>query len=94
MTYDSGPDNIRLFPAGADSTGAGYYSSFVVKIWVGDDQGLVRGYIQHVSTREGMHFLTIDRMLDFMKGHLKSSSEPVETGREGRTSDLCGGVGL
>ena len=50
----------------------GYYSSFVVKIWVGDDQSLSRGFIQHVSTQESIHFLTVDEIMAFMINHLDS----------------------
>jgi len=43
----------------------GYYSSFVVKIWADDDGKMSRGYVQHVSTEESMHFLTLDQMVAF-----------------------------
>ena len=48
----------------------GYYSSFVVKVWVDDDQKMSRGYIQHVGTQETMHFLGFDKMLEFINNHL------------------------
>ena len=48
----------------------GYYSSFVVKIWVGDDQRMIRGHVQHVSTQESIYFLTLDKMVEFMMNHL------------------------
>jgi hypothetical protein len=48
----------------------GYYSSFVVKVWVDNDQNMSRGYIQHVGTQETMHFLGFDKMLEFIDGHL------------------------
>ena len=48
----------------------GYYSSFVVKVWVTDDRKMSRGYIQHVGTQETMHFLTFDKMVEFVLNHL------------------------
>ena len=48
----------------------GYYSSFVVKLWVKDDQSLIKGHVQHVGTQEGRHFLTFDKMMEFMLDHL------------------------
>jgi len=48
----------------------GYYSSFVVKIWADDDGKMGRGYVQHVSTEESIHFLTLDQMVAFVKNHL------------------------
>lgn len=48
----------------------GYYSSFVVKIWVDENEGVSRGYIQHVSTQEDVYFLTLDKMVTFIVNHL------------------------
>jgi len=48
----------------------GFYTSFVVKIWVDDDGRMKRGCIQHVGTQESMYFLTMDRMHAFMMQHL------------------------
>jgi hypothetical protein len=48
----------------------GFYSSFVVKIWVDDDGRMRRGYVQHVGTQDGAHFLTLDKMHSFMMNHL------------------------
>jgi len=68
-----------------------YYSSFVVKVWVGDDQKMLRGYIQHVGTQDGLHFLSVDKMLSFMTGHL---SPPPEQwyGQEGEVRVRTGTV--
>ncbi len=49
----------------------GYYSSFVVKVWVNTDGKMSRGQVQHVSTRESMHFLTFDKMVAFINSHLE-----------------------
>jgi len=61
----------------------GHYSSFVVKIWVDEESGMSRGYVQHVGTQEGMHFLALDKMAQFMMDHLGSSpsqsTEPLGT---------------
>ena len=48
----------------------GYYSSFVVKIWVDENEGVSRGYVQHVGTQEAMYFLTLDKMVTFIMNHL------------------------
>jgi len=48
----------------------GYYNSFVVKIWTEDGQNLVRGYIQHVGTQEGIYFADWERMTSFISDHL------------------------
>jgi hypothetical protein len=48
----------------------GYYNSFVVKIWTDENEGKVRGNIQHVSSQESSHFLSLDKMLEFIIGHL------------------------
>ena len=57
----------------------GYYSSFVVKIWVndGNSEGMLRGHIQHVGSRENVHFLNLDKMLEFIMGHLNSTANDV-----------------
>ncbi len=60
----------------------GYYSSFVVKIWVAEDGRMSRGHIQHVGTRETVHFVTVDKMVEFVMGHLSPSqnylAEPAD----------------
>ncbi len=48
----------------------GYYSSFVVKLWVHDDRRMIKGHVQHVGTQESRHFLTFDKMVEFMLDHL------------------------
>lgn len=48
----------------------GFYSSFVVKIWVDDHGKMRRGYVQHVGTQDSAHFLTLDKMHSFMMNHL------------------------
>ena len=48
----------------------GFYTSFVVKIWVDDDGRMKRGFIQHVGTQDSAYFVTLDKMLAFMMDHL------------------------
>ncbi len=48
----------------------GYYNSFLVKVWTEDGEKLLRGYIQHVGTEEDMHFLTWEKMVDFILTHI------------------------
>ncbi|UCH43367.1 MAG: hypothetical protein JSW16_02160 [Dehalococcoidales bacterium] len=48
----------------------GYYNSFVIRIWCNDDRELIRGYIQHVSTEEHTYFLHLEKIKDFITGHL------------------------
>jgi hypothetical protein len=61
----------------------GYYSSFVVKIWVNDDQSISRGYIQHVGTQESVHFLTIDKIATFIMNHLHPPPDHLDDAKEG-----------
>lgn len=61
----------------------GYYSSFVVKVWVGDDQKMIRGYVQHVGTQEAMHFLTFDKMAAFVMSHLNPPASHLPGQDEG-----------
>lgn len=70
----------------ANNNRTGHYSSFVLKIWVdeGNDEGFIRGQIQHVDTRESMHFLDLDKMTAFIMSHLYSQS---------RNSTVVGGEG-
>jgi hypothetical protein len=59
----------------------GYYNSFLVKIWI-DETDEMRGYIQHVSTQEDMHFLSVDKMVDFMMNHLSPPPNQFPTYKE------------
>lgn len=63
----------------------GYYSSFVVKVWVDDDLKMKRGYVQHVGANTTMHFLSFDKMVEFMLAHLgpnQNHGADVEADRE------------
>ena len=46
----------------------GYYSSFLVKIWV-EDGKIMRGRIQHVATHESAYFSDLGQMLEFLMSH-------------------------
>jgi hypothetical protein len=47
----------------------GFYSSFVVKLWLDDDGKIIWGQIKHVDTQESIHFRSLDKMLLFMEEH-------------------------
>lgn len=53
---------------------AGHYDSFIVKVWVDDADEIIRGYIQHVSTQETMHFYDLNKMNEFILSHIHSQS--------------------
>lgn len=48
----------------------GHYSTFVVRIWVDSDQRMSRGYVQHVATQKAVHFVTFDKMEEFILRNL------------------------
>jgi len=50
----------------------GHYSSFIVRIWVGEQEMLSNGYVQHVGTQEGMYFASFEKMTEFIMSHLSS----------------------
>ena len=50
----------------------GYYNTFVVKIWCDDQEEMIRGHIQHVSSQEHTYFRDIEQMTDFMSSRLSS----------------------
>ena len=52
-----------------------HYSSFIVRIWVGEDGRMVRGYVQHVATQEAAHFVDISKMLAFIEAHLQPTNQ-------------------
>ncbi len=49
----------------------GYYNSFVLKIWTDEQERKVRGHVLHVSSQEGIYFLNVERMVDFIMAHLE-----------------------
>ena len=48
----------------------GHYNSFLVRVWTEDGENVVRGYIQHVGSREDTHFRDWEKMVGFMLDHL------------------------
>ncbi len=67
----------------------GYYSTFVVRIWVDNDQRMRRGYVQHVATQEAAHFVTFDKMEEFVLSHL-SPPQDKTCDEEENGSDMPG----
>lgn len=49
---------------------AGYYNTFVVKIWCDEARGKMRGYVQHVSSQERIYFVNLEDMMNFVQSHL------------------------
>jgi len=54
----------------------GNYNSFLVRIWNGEDENILRGYIQHVGSREIIYFANWDKMVSFIMSHLTNQSSP------------------
>ena len=52
----------------------GFYSSFVVRIWVDKDGRFSKGHVQHVASKEERHFLDWANMLAFVADHIDSHS--------------------
>jgi len=48
----------------------GYYNTFVVKIWCNDHGQMVRGHVQHVSSKDYIYFLGLNDMNDFVISHV------------------------
>jgi hypothetical protein len=45
---------------------AGYYNSFVIRIWTDKTTGFMRGYVQHTGTQDRIYFTDINRMNEFI----------------------------
>ena len=48
----------------------GYYTSFIIRIWIDDAEGFVRGQIQHVNSQETAYFNNQKKMNEFILSHL------------------------
>ena len=77
---------------------AGYYNTFVVKIWCDEVETTIRGHIQHVSTQEYTYFLGLEDMTNFIVSHLSPPSNDSATQdktRSGLTliAEDCGDIG-
>ena len=73
----------------------GHYSTFVVKIWCDDCGDMIRGHIQHVSSREHTYFLSLDSIVNFVVSHLgPPHNNSVTQGKaQGGLSLLTEGIG-
>lgn len=65
----------------------GYYNSFVLKIWTDEQERKVRGHILHVSSQEGVYFLNVDKMVDFIMAHLQPPSDSALENEENEIVD-------
>ena len=65
---------------------AGYYNTFLIKIWCDEAGGKLRGYIQHASTQQHAYFASSEEMNKFILNHLDSPDGEVnqELGDTGR----------
>jgi hypothetical protein len=48
----------------------GARDTFVVRIWSSNGSDLVRGHIQHIRSRQRVHFASRERLLSFIQDHL------------------------
>jgi hypothetical protein len=72
-----------------------YHSSFVVKVLVDKDHKMRRGYVQHIGTQDAIRFLTMDKMVDFIMGHLSPiEDQNDESGAEFDQDILAPGFGV
>ncbi len=71
----------------------GYYSTFVVKIWCDDTERIMRGHIQHVSTREYEYFLSLGNMTSFIMRHLGPPAHDSVIQDAGGSSLVADGFG-
>lgn len=61
---------------------AGFYNSFVVRIWSSEVGDLNRGHVQHAGTQEQRHFLDMRDLADFVLSHLVPPADDPETGTQ------------
>jgi hypothetical protein len=47
--------------------------TFVVRIWSADETKLLRGHIQHTRTRKRTYFASRDRLLSFIRDHIRTT---------------------
>jgi hypothetical protein len=52
------------------------YISFVVRIWVDTEKGVLRGLVQHVSTGESVRFASLDKLVQFIDARLTLTKDP------------------
>lgn len=64
----------------------GYYTTFVVRIWCNDEEGMLRGQIQHVGTEQHAYFSSLDSMKEFVLSYLSPPS--TSTPKSGRIQGM------
>ncbi len=55
----------------------GHYNSFVVRIW-SDEQGRLRGTVEHVTSQDSLVFLDLTAIVPFIRSHLGPPPDWVE----------------
>ncbi|OGO00137.1 MAG: hypothetical protein A2Y58_06145 [Chloroflexi bacterium RBG_13_51_52] len=60
----------------------GQYNSFVVKIWTNEATAKFRGHIQHVGSQDATYFITMEKMVEFIKSHLGPHPGYSDKGRK------------
>jgi hypothetical protein len=60
-----------------------HYTSFVLRLWVGDDGKITRGYVQQTGTEEIAHFVDMSKMLEFVESHLQRPQDGLPEGEVG-----------
>ncbi len=69
----------------------GYYNSFIIRIW-SDEQGRLRGRIEHVASQDYLIFSDLQKIVKFVRNHLSVPPYYLPDAPE-ETPDELGGVG-
>lgn len=69
----------------------GYYNSFIIRIW-SDEQGRLRGRIEHVASQDYLIFSDPRKIVKFIRSHLGVPPYYLPDTSE-ETPDELGGVG-
>jgi len=70
----------------------GYYNSFIIRIW-SDEQGRLRGRIEHVASQDYLVFSDPRKVVKFIRSHLGVPPYYLPDAPEGAPDEL-GGVEL
>lgn len=54
----------------------GHYSSFFIRVWQNDD-GKLRGTIEHVASHQKLTFINLSSMMRFLQVHLWDAGDAV-----------------
>ena len=65
-----------------------HYSTFVVRILIGDDNSVVEGQITHVASQKTAYFRDLSKAIDFIEHNLDSNSEAPHEGTSSGTTVL------